>query len=167
MKQTLFINNLNETILLGKVLSSFLPSKIIIALDGDLGCGKTHLTKGIALGLNIYDNVKSPTFNLINEYLDGRSPLYHFDVYRLNSVDELFLIGFDEYIKNDGIKIIEWASLIKDILPKDTNYINIFKILGENNKRSIEFNFSKNYEYILTKSINTFKKEVKNDTSNS
>lgn len=167
MKQTLIINNLNETILLGKILSSSIHKKAIIALDGDLGCGKTHLTKGIALGLNINDNIKSPTFNLINEYLDGNTPLYHFDVYRLNSIDELFLIGFDEYLKNDGIKVIEWASLIKEVLPKDTNYINIFKIPHENDKRKIEFNFSKDFEEVLKNTIDKFKKEIKNDSSNS
>lgn len=167
LKQTLIINNLNETILLGKILSSSIHKKAIIALDGDLGCGKTHLTKGIALGLNINDNIKSPTFNLINEYLDGKTPLYHFDVYRLNSIDELFLIGFDEYLKNDGIKVIEWASLIKEVLPKDTNYINIFKIPHENDKRKIEFNFSKDFEEVLKNTIDKFKKEVKNDSSNS
>ena len=160
LKYTLSTNNINETIYVGKILGSLLSSKILIGLNGDMGCGKTHLTKGIALGLNIEDNIKSPTFNLINEYTNGKINLYHFDVYRLNSLDELFLIGFDDYIKNDGIKIIEWSSLIKNILPKNTNYINICKSNTNENCRTIEFNFSKDYEEILIKAINIFNKEL-------
>lgn len=160
MKYTLSTNNINETIYIGKILGQLLNSKILIGLNGDMGSGKTYLTKGIALGLNIEDNIKSPTFNLINEYTNGKINLYHFDVYRLNSLDELFLIGFDDYIKNDGIKIIEWSSLIKNILPKDTNYIKICKSNTNQNCRTIEFNFSKDYEEILIKAINIFNKEI-------
>lgn len=159
MKYKISVNNIDETILIGKILGSFLKPGLIIGLDGDLGCGKTHLTKGIALGLNIDDVIKSPTFTLINEYTNKNVSLYHFDVYRLNSVDELFLIGFDEYLKNDGIKIIEWSSLIQNILPDDTNYINIYKSNENMNIRTIEFNFYKQYEDIVIKTINNFKKE--------
>lgn len=159
MEYKIPINNLNETILVGKILGSLLKPNLIIGLDGDIGCGKTHLTKGIALGLKIDDIIKSPTFNLINEYTNKNISLYHFDVYRLNSIDELFLIGFDEYLKNDGIKIIEWSSLIKQILPDDTNYINIHKSNENINERIIEFNFSKKYENIIIETVNTFKKE--------
>lgn len=159
MKYKISVNNLDETIFVGKILGSLLKSKLIIGLDGDIGCGKTHLTKGIALGLKIDDVIKSPTFSLINEYTNKNISLYHFDVYRLNSIDELFLIGFDEYLKNDGIKIIEWSSLIKKILPNDTNYINIYKSNENINARTIEFDFSEKYEDIIIKTINTFKKE--------
>ena len=160
MKNTLKINNINETINIGKLIGKNLNKSVIIALDGDMGCGKTHLTKGIAMGLNIKNNITSPTFKLINEYYDGTLPLYHFDVYRLNSLDELFLIGFNDYIKNDGVKIIEWASNIREALPKNTNYINIFKVPTKDNERIIEFNFSNEYIEVLTIILNDFKKEV-------
>lgn len=160
MKDILKINNINETINIGKLIGKNLNKSITIALDGDIGCGKTQLTKGIALGLNIKDNITSPTFNLINEYYNGTLPLYHFDVYRLNSIDELFLIGFDDYIKSDGVRIIEWASNVKEALPLDTNFINIFKLPSNNNERIIEFNFNNEYEDILTKILNDFKKEI-------
>lgn len=158
MKDTLKTNNINETINIGKLIGKNINKSITIALDGDMGCGKTHLTKGIALGLNIKDNITSPTFNLINEYYDGNLPLYHFDVYRLNSLDELFLIGFDEYITSDGVKIIEWASNIKEALPTNTNFINIFKVPSENDQRIIEFDFSNEYNDILSTILNDFKK---------
>lgn len=158
MKYTINVNNLDETINLGKILGSKLKPKMIIGLDGDIGCGKTYLTKGIALGLNIKNNITSPTFNLINEYTNGELPLYHFDVYRLNSIDELFLIGFDDYIKNYGIKIIEWSHLIKNILPDNTNYINIYRT--NENSRIMEFNFSNEFEDVLSNIINIFDKEI-------
>lgn len=159
LKYSLTIKNLNETISIGRLLGSFLEPSMVIGLDGELGSGKTHLTKSIALGLDIKSNITSPTFSLINEYTEGRLSLYHFDVYRLNSIDELFLIGFDDYIRNNGIKIIEWASMVKDILPLNTNYINIYKTKENENSRIIEFDFSPQFDHVLNNAINAFNKE--------
>lgn len=167
MNHILTLTSINDTIKLGKILGNHINERMVIALDGDLGCGKTHLTKGLALGLNIKENIKSPTFNLINEYNEGKIPLYHFDVYRLESLDELFLIGFDDYINENALVVIEWASLVKEALPQDTNYINIYKNESSSYTRIINFNFSKSYEYILKDTIKEFKEELKDVTSNS
>ncbi|MCR1955171.1 tRNA (adenosine(37)-N6)-threonylcarbamoyltransferase complex ATPase subunit type 1 TsaE [Clostridioides mangenotii] len=94
----------------------------IICLLGDLGAGKTTLTQSFAKGLGVDDYVTSPTFTIVNEY-DGRIPLYHFDVYRIGSSDEMYDIGYDEYINSDGVCIIEWANLIEDVLPDE--YLSI------------------------------------------
>lgn len=94
----------------------------IICLLGDLGAGKTTLTQSFAKGLGVDDYVTSPTFTIVNEY-DGRIPLYHFDVYRIGSSDEMYDIGYDEYINSDGVCIIEWANLIDDVLPEE--YLSI------------------------------------------
>lgn len=97
----------------------------IIALIGDLGTGKTALTRYIAEGLGIEQQITSPTFNIIKEYNGGRMPLYHFDVYRVSDPDELFEIGSDEYLEGNGLCVIEWADLILDILPAYTKIIRI------------------------------------------
>lgn len=96
----------------------------IIALDGELGAGKTILVKGIAAAFGINDHITSPTFNIVKEYI-GREKLYHFDVYRIDDVDELFEIGFEEYLNDGAICIIEWASLIEEVLPKDIIHVKI------------------------------------------
>ena len=97
----------------------------IIALIGDLGTGKTTLTKYIAEGLGITEVVSSPTFTVIKEYESGRMPLYHFDVYRVGDPDELFNIGAYEYFDGNGLCVIEWADLIEDELPENTDFIVI------------------------------------------
>lgn len=155
MEYTAISNRVEETIKIGDLLGRTLNSKIIIGIDGDMGCGKTHLIKGIAKGLNIENNITSPTFNLVNEYKGEKLDLYHFDVYRINSLDDLFLIGFDEYLKDNAITIIEWSSLVSEILPIDTNYIRLRKL--NDNQRKIKFNFSEKYENILEKFIHMAK----------
>ena len=97
----------------------------MIALEGDLGTGKTTLTKSIARGLGIDDVITSPTFNIVKEYRSGRLPLYHFDVYRIGDVDEMYEIGYEEYFYGDGVCIVEWADLIEDIIPDDAIRIRI------------------------------------------
>lgn len=92
----------------------------VYCLDGDLGVGKTVFTKGFAEGLGIDDDITSPTFTIVNEYHSGRIPFYHFDVYRIGDEDEMFDIGFDEYVDGDGVCLIEWAELIKGIIPENT-----------------------------------------------
>ncbi len=117
-----------ETVEFGKKLGAVLNSGDIISLSGDLGTGKTALTNGIAKSLGISSYITSPTFTLVNEY-EGRLPLYHFDVYRIADPDEMFDIGFEEYINSEGITIIEWGEQIKDILPKEIIRIEIKKNL--------------------------------------
>lgn len=102
----------------------------IICLSGDLGVGKTAFVKGIAKGLGVEGYITSPTFTIVNEY-HGKFRLYHFDVYRVNDIDELYEIGFDEYIFGDGISVIEWAELIEPIIPKDRLWINIDKDIAK------------------------------------
>ena len=88
----------------------------VITLDGDLGAGKTAFTRGLAKGLDITDSVSSPTFTIVNEYRNGKIPLFHFDVYRLESSDEMYDIGWEDYISQGAVIVIEWAKNIADIL---------------------------------------------------
>lgn len=101
----------------------------IISLEGDLGVGKTVFTAGFAKGLGIDEPVCSPTFTILQVYEEGRIPLYHFDVYRIDDPDEMFEIGFDEYINSDGVCLIEWGNKIAEILPRETVIITIEKDL--------------------------------------
>ena len=98
----------------------------VICMYGDLGAGKTAFVQGMARALGIDEPVTSPTFTIVNEYY-GTLPLYHFDVYRIGSSEEMYEIGFDEYINGNGICVIEWAELIEDILPEDSIRITIRK----------------------------------------
>ncbi|HBG38505.1 MAG TPA: tRNA (adenosine(37)-N6)-threonylcarbamoyltransferase complex ATPase subunit type 1 TsaE [Clostridiaceae bacterium] len=122
-------NNENETYNIGIKIGKQLKAGDILSLNGDLGAGKTYLTKGIAKGLGVEDYITSPTFTILNEY-EGRIPLYHFDVYRINDVEEMYEIGFEEYLYGNGVCVIEWGSVVEEILPKDTINIKI-KSLGE------------------------------------
>lgn len=116
-----------ETEELGIKVSKLLKAGDVIVLNGDLGVGKTTLTRGLARGLGIKRNVKSPTFTLIREYQDGRLPLYHMDTYRLESSPDEDL-GFDEYFNGDGVTIVEWPQFIKDEIPADHISINISRL---------------------------------------
>ncbi len=102
------LSNLEETEKFGIMLGKLLNSGDILCLNGDLGAGKTTMTKSIGLGLGVEEYITSPTFALINQYR-GRVPVYHFDVYRLENVEELYDLGFDEYFYGNGVCIIEWA----------------------------------------------------------
>lgn len=101
----------------------------VICLIGDLGVGKTVFTKGFAKGLGIDEHVTSPTFTIVNEYDDGRLPFYHFDVYRIEDPHEMEEIGFEEYLEGDGITFIEWANMIKEIVPDECIWVTIEKDL--------------------------------------
>lgn len=127
--------NPEETYKLGIQLGERLKPGIIISLNGDLGAGKTQFTKGIAKGLGVDDYITSPTFTIVNEY-EGRLPFYHFDIYRIDDIEELYEIGFEEYIYGKGVSVIEWGDMIGDILPDDIIYIYIKKI--DDNTREIE-----------------------------
>lgn len=100
-------------------LAGVLDAGAVVTLDGDLGAGKTHFTQGLAAALGVAQAVTSPTFNLVVEYTDGRIPLYHFDLYRLDSPDQLEDLAFYEYVEGDGISCVEWASKFPEEMPED------------------------------------------------
>ncbi|CUS78169.1 tRNA (adenosine(37)-N6)-threonylcarbamoyltransferase complex ATPase subunit type 1 TsaE [Candidatus Kryptobacter tengchongensis] len=106
-----------ETIQLGKDFAKMLKAGDVVALYGELGSGKTKFVQGVCLGLNVKETVNSPSFIIMNKY-EGDLVIYHFDLYRINSLDELIEIGFHEFIYNDAISLIEWAEKVKDILPQ-------------------------------------------------
>ncbi len=121
-------HSFEETVEAGLKLGKVLKAGDVIWLSGDLGTGKTALTNGIAKALGIDAYITSPTFNLVNEY-EGRLPLYHFDVYRIVDSEEMFDIGFDEYLNNGGVTVIEWGEQISEILPTDIIRVTIEKNL--------------------------------------
>lgn len=126
------IKNEEETRAFGHNLAKSLKKGSVIAMIGDLGTGKTTLTKYIAEGLGIDEGITSPTFTIVREYKSGRLPLYHFDVYRVNDPDELFEIGVEEYFYGDGVVIVEWADLIYDMLPQGTVVLRLAYGADEN-----------------------------------
>lgn len=131
-----------ETLSLGEKLGREAANGTVFALDGDLGAGKTVLTRGIARGMGLNeDDVCSPTFTIVNEYVETRDggaaevPLFHFDTYRLGGSDDFIDAGLDEYFDRDGVCVIEWSSVIDDLLPRNTIRI---KITGTGDTRKIE-----------------------------
>lgn len=125
IEQTVKIKNEEETEAFGRQLSERLAAGSVVALSGDLGTGKTTLTKAIAAGLGVEEMITSPTFTIVQEYHSGRLPLYHFDVYRVSDPDELYEIGYEEYFFGSGVCVVEWADLIEDLLPPGTIEIAI------------------------------------------
>ena len=103
----------------------------IICLEGDLGVGKTVFTKGFAEGLNIEENIDSPTFTIVQEYTEGRLPLYHFDVYRIGDISEMDEIGYEDYFFGEGVCLIEWASRIEELIPESAIHIIIEKDMSK------------------------------------
>ena len=97
----------------------------VIALVGDLGTGKTTLSKYIADALGITETITSPTFTIVQEYHSGRLPLYHFDVYRVDDIEEMYRIGYEEYFYGEGVCIVEWADIVEEIIPEDAKVIFI------------------------------------------
>lgn len=131
------LNNLNETEKFGIFLGKNLNPGDVVCLNGDLGAGKTTLTKSIAKGLGIDDYVTSPTFTIVNEYY-GKTDLYHIDTYRLDDKIDVDYLGFDEYFYSDGVTIVEWAEKIRDALPEEYMEINI---KSHDDKRDLEINY--------------------------
>lgn len=126
----------DETQALGQKLASRLAPGDVIAYFGDLGAGKTAFTRGLAQGLGITDPVTSPTYTIVNEYLSGRIPLFHFDMYRLSSSDELFDIGWEDYLSRGGVCAVEWSENVEDAL-QDAIRVTIEKDAVEPDTRHI------------------------------
>lgn len=120
----IYLEDENKTKEIGYKLGKLLTPGSVICLIGDLGAGKTTMTQSLAKALEVDDYITSPTFTIVNEY-EGKMPLYHFDVYRIGSSDEMYDIGYEEYINGEGVCIIEWANLIEDILPDEYLYIEL------------------------------------------
>lgn len=120
-----------DTFHIAKVLGEKAEKGNVFCLIGDLGVGKTLFAQGFAKGLGVQDNVNSPTFTIVQEYTDGRLPLYHFDVYRIEEPDEMEEIGFSEFVYGEGVCLIEWADLISDILPEQYTRVTIEKDLSQ------------------------------------
>ncbi len=124
------LRNESDTRAFGMELAEKLQPGDVIALVGDLGTGKTALTRYIAEGLGVTETISSPTFTIVKEYSSGRIPLFHFDVYRLSDGEELLDIGADEYLNGNGACVIEWADIVADVLPEDAIVIQL--LYGEN-----------------------------------
>ena len=131
-------NSVNNTIRIGKIISKSLEPGDIICLFGDLGSGKTVLTKGIAEGLGIKrDRIISPSFVLIRQHQKGKFPLYHFDLYRLKDLGDILGLGYEEYFFDKGVTVIEWADRLKNLLPQE--FLRIRLSVKTDSKRSLEF----------------------------
>lgn len=128
-------NSVNDTFFLGQWVGKLISPGAVILLRGDLGAGKTHFAKGVAKGLNIENNITSPTFTLINQY-QGRIPLYHMDFYRLVDPEEADDLGVEEYFYGLGVSLLEWPERVDSYLPDEYLEINIEPI-GENSRKFI------------------------------
>lgn len=112
-----------ETYKFGQQLGAEVKPGDVLCLVGDLGVGKTVFSQGFASGLGINESISSPTFTIVQEYEEGRIPLYHFDVYRIGDIEEMDEIGFEEYLFGDGVCLIEWANMIQELLPE--SYVSV------------------------------------------
>ena len=128
-------NGEEETEALGSRLGALVTPGTVIAYTGDLGAGKTAFTRGLARGLGVTGRVTSPTFTIVNEYEGGRMPLFHFDMYRLGSSDELFDIGWEDYIARGGVCAVEWSENVDDALEEDTIRVDIRRGDNDNQRR--------------------------------
>lgn len=117
-----------ETENIGKMLGEKITNGVVIAFKGGLGMGKTCFTRGLALGLGSADQVTSPTFALVNEYLSGRIPLYHFDMYRISGWEDLYSTGFFDYIELGAVLACEWSENIENALPENTIFVEFNRI---------------------------------------
>ena len=126
-----------ETEAVGAALAQVLTPDTILAYRGDLGAGKTAFTRGLARGLGCREPVTSPTYTIVNEYLSGRIPLFHFDMYRLRSADDLWGIGWDDYLDRNGVCAVEWSENVADAM-EDAVFVTIEKIGDESRRITIE-----------------------------
>ena len=125
-----------ETEKIGEALARQLQPATVLAYRGDLGAGKTAFTRGLARGLGIEELVTSPTYTIVNEYLSGRLPLFHFDMYRLRSADDLFDIGWDDYLERGGVCAVEWSENVEEAM-EDPILVTICRLPGEDSLREI------------------------------
>lgn len=144
----IWVKSIEETESLGYRLGSLLCGGEVITLDGDLGAGKTAISKSIALGLGIEEHITSPTFTIVNEY-EGRCALYHFDVYRIGDPEEMYDIGYEEYVDSDGVCIIEWSSLIRGILPVERLEVLIHRGAEEGHREIELIPHGESYEKLV------------------
>lgn len=135
--------NETDTLEIAQNIESEKFPNMVICLNGELGSGKTLFVKGFAQALGIEDNITSPTFNIVKEYLNGEMPLYHMDVYRIE--DAASGIGLDEYFEKSGVTIIEWADMIPDMLPSERLDIE-FRVIDENSRVLYFKPYGKRYE---------------------
>ena len=126
-----------ETEKVGAALGAILSAGTILAYTGDLGAGKTAFTRGLAKGLGCTDMVTSPTYTIVNEYISGRLPLFHFDMYRLRSSDDLFDIGWEDYLDRNGICAVEWSENVEDAM-EEAIRVRIEKLDGDSRRITIE-----------------------------
>ena len=127
-------NSPAETEALGAALAGRLKPGAVVAFSGDLGAGKTAFVRGLARGLGIPERVTSPTFTIVNEYEGGRLPLFHFDMYRLSSSDELFDIGWEDYLERGGVCAVEWSENVSDALEGDCIRVDIRRGAHDNQR---------------------------------
>ena len=130
-------NSPAETEAVGAAMARVLTPGTVIAYRGDLGAGKTAFTRGLARGLGCREPVTSPTYTIVNEYLSGRLPLFHFDMYRLGSSEDLFDIGWEDYLDRGGVCAVEWSERVADALPPETLYVTIARHPENENWRII------------------------------
>ena len=130
-------NSPTETEAIGERLGKLLPGGTVIAYEGDLGAGKTAFTRGLARGLGYCDPVTSPTYTIVNDYLGGRLPLFHFDMYRLRSSDDLWDIGWEDYLERGGICAVEWSENVADAL-ENALVVRIEKTGDESRRITLE-----------------------------
>ena len=126
-----------ETEKIGAALGRVVPAGTVIAYCGDLGAGKTAFTRGLARGLGCTEQVTSPTYTIVNEYLSGRLPLFHFDMYRLASADDLWDIGWDDYLDRNGVCAVEWSENVREAL-EDPVIVRIEKISDDSRRITME-----------------------------
>lgn len=136
---TLITSSEAETVSEGEKLGRTLNPGSVVALFGGLGAGKTAFTRGLALGLGIDDSVSSPTFTIVNEY-NGKIPLFHFDMYRLENDNELFDVGWDDYIERGGVCAVEWSEKITGALPPESVIVRIINLGGDTRELEITCN---------------------------
>jgi tRNA threonylcarbamoyladenosine biosynthesis protein TsaE len=130
---TIETHSVSETEALGERLAKCLSSGSVVALYGDLGAGKTALVRGMARGLELTESVSSPTFTIVNEY-PGHPALFHFDLYRLKNAEELYAIGWEDYLDRDGVCVVEWSENAPEAFPEDTVRVYIDR-LGDTDRR--------------------------------